>query len=294
MTTTGIVDFALGSSVTYNGVQVAHLDNIKYPQTEIYSPSFRSTTQSAGGVICGFNTLDGDSRFVMIDEGSGLTPNSAVIQTQAGNGIGIQAVFGTINFFCGTTLRTQVTSTGLDVTGNISYTGTIAGISSTVLGYLSGATSNIQTQISNLISGTTSHTNISFSGTLNSMTTTIFSAINTAFGKQTSALAGSVITGVITLSAPFANVYSINNGSTAFTITLPQASASNAGVILTFRRATGSTTTTIISLTTTGSTQTLYNTTNTGGTTLTLLASGAYIARICSITNNTTYGWYLL
>ena len=294
MTVTGLATFQSPNEPTLNGVRIANLDDIKYPQTEIYAPSFRSTTQSAGGVICGFNTLDGDSRFVMIDEGAGLTPNSAVIQTLAGNGIGIQAVYGTINLFCGTTLRTQVTSTGLSITGDISYTGTIAGISSTVLGYLSGATSNIQTQISNIISGSTSHTNITFSGTLNSMTTTIFSAINTAFGKQTASSAGGVITGATSLSAPFANVYSVNNGATAFTITIPQASASNAGVILTFRRATGSTTTTVISITTSGSTQSMYNVSNGTGTTLVLLASGGYTSRICSITNGSSYAWYLV
>ncbi len=231
-------------------VDMATVQDITNSPT-IYAPAFRSTTQSAGGLICGFQSQNGDSRFNMYDEGVGLTPNCAVIQTLAGNGIGIQAVYGTINNFIGTSLIAQILSTGLSVTGNLSFT-----------------------------------------GSLGSITQSIFSNIATAFGKQTPSSSGSVITAATTLSPPFSEVYSVFNGATAFTITIPQASAANAGVILCFRRASGSTTTTVVSLTTTGSTQSIYNGVNSGSTTFSMLASGVYIIRFVSITNGTTYGWH--
>jgi hypothetical protein len=418
---------------TINSVNIATLNDL--PNTSvIYAPSFRSNTQSAGGIICGFQSNNGDSRFVMYDEGLGLTPNCAVIQTLAGNGIGLQAVYGTINNFIGTTLRTQVTSSGFDVTGNLSFTGNINTISSTIFGYISGLSSSAQTQLdskasktlNNTFSGsqfynascsftssttftilpsassaiTTANTddfitkrianllycgvqsptiftptikisapfipsgeiistfsndagdtilvrntgygltpnamcidtaqanglslnantgsssinfhiaktligqilstglsitgNISFTGSLGSITQTIFSNIATAFGKQTPSSSGSVITAATSLSPPFSEVYSVFNGATAFTITIPQASVSNAGVILTFRRASGSTSTTAISLTTSGSTQLIYNGVNSGATTFSMLASGVYIIQFVSITNGTTYGWHQL
>jgi hypothetical protein len=96
------------------------------------------------------------------------------------------------------------------------------------------------------------------------------------------------------LSPPFSEVYSVFNGATAFTVTIPQASVANAGVILCFRRVSGSTSTTAISLTTTGSTQTIYNGVNSGATTFSMLASGVYIIQFVSITNGTTYGWHQL
>ena len=145
---------------TINSVNIATLNDL--PNTSvIYAPSFRSNTQSAGGIICGFQSNNGDSRFVMYDEGLGLTPNCAVIQTLAGNGIGLQAVYGTINNFIGTTLRTQVTSSGFDVTGNLSFTGNINTISSTIFGYISGLSSSAQTQLDSKASKTLNNT---FSG----------------------------------------------------------------------------------------------------------------------------------
>jgi hypothetical protein len=134
--------------------------------------------------------------------------------------------------------------------------------------------------------------NISFTGSLGSITQTTFGKIATTFGKQTFAEQGTVITGTTSLSAPFSAVYSVFNGATAFTITIPQASSANEGVILTFRRASGSTSTTAISLTTIGSTQSIYNGVNNGTATFTILGSGAYIFRLVSITNGSTYGWY--
>jgi hypothetical protein len=230
---------------TINSVNIATLNNI--PSTSlIYAPSFRSNSQSAGGVICGFQSQNGDSRFVMYDEGLGLTPNCAVIQTLAGNGIGIQAVYGTINNFIGTSLISQVASTGLSVTGNLSFT-----------------------------------------GTLNSMTTSIFSAINTAFGKQNSA--NTLISTSSTLSSPFASIYTLTNGSNV-TITLPDATASNAGVNLLFRRTVAVTTT--ITFTTSGG-QNIYNSTNSAATSPVLLPASTYILRLSSMTiNGSTYAWF--
>jgi hypothetical protein len=144
----------------------------------------------------------------------------------------------------------------------------------------------------NTFFGTINVPNISFTSTLNSMTTAIFSAINTAFGKQTFAEAG-YITGSVTITQPFSQIYSINNGTTTpITISIPVASISNAGVILTFRRSNLSTSTTVINITCVGGTQTIYNLTNTGQTSHGFITSGSYINRITSLYNGTSYNWY--
>lgn len=218
----------------------------------IYTPTFTMTAPfiPVGDIISTFTNDAGDSIKIR-DNGFGLTSNAMCIDTANSNGLSLNSTNNGINFHIAKTLIAQVLSTGLSVTGNLSFT-----------------------------------------GSLGSITQSIFSNIATAFGKQTPSSSGSVITAATTLSPPFSQVYSVFNGATAFTITIPQASASNAGVILCFRRASSSTSTTVVSLTTTGSTQSIYNGVNSGSTTFSMLASGVYIIRFVSITNGTTYGWH--
>jgi len=273
MVVTGLATFQSPNEPTLNSVRIANLDDIKFPQTPIYAPSFRSTTQSAGGLICGFQSENGDSRFEMYDEATGLTPNCAVIKTLAGNGIGIQAVYGTINNFIGTTLRTQVTSTGLSVTGNISFSGTLNSVSTTVFGYISSLTSSAQTQFNNLANGTTAFSTITLS-------------------NKYKLAQNSLITGNVTLSYYLNEIYSINV-TTATTITLPTIAGANVGTKVRFRRTAG-TTTVAISFIGNGS-QSVFNSSNTGGTTAqALMPSGSYSVTLCALyqSSTSTFAWY--
>jgi hypothetical protein len=250
-TTTAITSAGLDNFITkrigdalYCGVQ----------SPTLFTPTFKITAPfiPSGEIISTFSNDAGDTILIR-NTGYGLTPNAMCIDTAQANGLSLNANTSTasINFHIAKTLIGKILSTGLSITGNISFT-----------------------------------------GSLGSITQTIFGKIATAFGKQTFAEQSTVITGTTTISPPFSQVYSVFNGATAFTITIPQASASNAGVILIFRRASGSTATTAVVLTTSGSTQLIYNSVNSATTSSSMLGSGVYIARFVSITNGTTYGWH--
>jgi len=176
------------------------------------------------------------------------------IDTAQANGLSLNANTSTasINFHIAKTLIGQIVSTGLSITGNISFT-----------------------------------------GSLGSITQTIFGKIATAFGKQTFAEQSTVITGTTTISAPFSQVYGVNNGATTpITITLPQAAIGNVGVTLLFRRLAGSTSTTIININTTGATQLIYTGNNGSSTLVSVMASGVFINRVTSLYNGSSYNWY--
>ena len=51
-------------------LEVENNDNIFTGYNIFFAPSFCSNSQSTGGIICGFNSQNGDSRFVMYDEGT--------------------------------------------------------------------------------------------------------------------------------------------------------------------------------------------------------------------------------
>jgi hypothetical protein len=235
-------------------------------------------TGVADGPSASYNTSNTYTNIIAI--------NTGVLSSPVSNSVYIGNSSITNNTFYGT----------LSVP-SISFTGSINSISAAVLGYISGLTSSAQTQLdskvslssNNTYSGTQTYNgNISFTGTLNSMTSTIFSSINTAFGKQNSA--NTLISTSSTLTAPFASVYTLTNGSNII-ITLPDATASNAGVNLLFRRTVAVTTT--ITFTTSGGTQNIYNSTNTGAVSPVLLPSSTYILRLSSMTiNGTTYAWF--
>jgi hypothetical protein len=154
------------------------------------------------------------------------------IDTAQANGLSLNANTSTasINFHIAKTLIGKILSTGLSIT-NITFSGTLNSVSTTIFSYISGLTSSAQTQLdskvslssNNTYSGTQTYNgNISFTGTLNSMTTTIFSSISTAFGKQNSS--NVLISTSTTLSVPFASIYTLTNGSN-ITITLPDATS---------------------------------------------------------------------
>jgi hypothetical protein len=176
------------------------------------------------------------------------------IDTAQANGLSLNANTSTasINFHIAKTLIGQILSTGLSITGNISFT-----------------------------------------GSLGSITQTIFGKIAAAFGKQSFAEQSTVITGTTTISAPFSQVYGVNNGGTSpIVITLPQAAAANVGTTLLFRRLFGSTSTTIININTVGATQVIYTGNNGSSTLVSVMASNVFINRVTSLYNGTNYNWY--
>jgi hypothetical protein len=63
-------------------------------------------------------------------------------------------------------------------------------------------------------------------------------------------------------------------------------------VILTFRRSTGSTSTTVVFITCVGGTQSIINQINSGATTQGFLPNSTYINRITSLYNGSSYNWY--
>jgi microcystin-dependent protein len=87
------------------------------------------------------------------------------------------------------------TTTILDglISQTFSFTGTINNISTTTFGYLSGATSNLQTQINNFtgvslsannsFTGSNTFANITFTGTLNNIIPTVFSYLSNLSGN---------------------------------------------------------------------------------------------------------------
>ena len=197
------------------------------------------------------------------------------IDTAQANGLSLNAntSSASINFHIAKTLIGKIVSTGLSITGNISFTGTLNSISTTVFAYLSGTTSNIQTQFGHILGGTTGFTGLRLTNKylLSNM---------------------SLITAATVLTFPTNQFYSINSAS-AITITLPLINnLQNCGVTITFRRTI--TASVAISFTVSGGTQLIYNLANTSGNTMALLPSGSHCCTIASLYQSSisTYAWY--
>jgi hypothetical protein len=251
-TTTAITSANTDNFITK---RIANLLYCGVQSPTIFTPTFKITAPfiPSGEIISTFSNDAGDTILVR-NIGYGLTPNAMCIDTAQANGLSLNANTSTasINFHIAKTLIAKIVSTGLSITGNISFT-----------------------------------------GSLGSITQTIFGKIATAFGKQTFAEQATVITANTTLSAPFSQIYGVNNGATTpITITLPQAAIGNVGVTLLFRRLAGSTSTTIINMNTTGATQVIYTGNNGSSTLVSVMASGVFINRVTSLYNGTSYNWY--
>jgi len=222
-------------------------------------------TNSNNNIFVGYNTgiCDGpSSSFTTTTYTNIIAINTGVISSPASN-----------NVYIGNSSVTNNTLYGTLNIPNISFTGTLNTISTTIFGYLSGATSNIQTQITNLANGSTAFSTITLS-------------------NKYKLAQNSLITGNITLTYYFNEIYSINV-TTATTITLPTIAGANVGTKVVFRR-TGGTTTVAVSFIGNG-TQSVFNLTNTGGTTAqALMPSGSYSVTLCALyqTSTGTFGWY--
>ena len=284
---TGSENFCMGYQTisTYNSPEIAPSTNVNrnlalgtYAITSCYSGI-------SDNVGIGFNAL-----------GNPYNTANASLKGSYNVAIGNYAGYGLDGTGCNNNVFIGYNTGIIDGTSSSFSTTTYTNITAINTGVISSPASNRvyignSSVTTNTLYGTLNIPNISFTGTLNTMTTTIFSAINTAFGKQTFSEAG-YITGSVTITTPFSQVYSINNGTTTpITITLPNATATNAGVILTFRRSSASTSTTVVFVTTLGA-QTIYNQINSGAATQGFLPNSNYINRITSLYNGTTYNWY--
>lgn len=164
---------------------------------------------------------------------------------------------------------------------NISFTGTLNSISTTVFSYISGLTSSAQTQISNIINGTTTLTGTTKITTLQ------------VLNKQT--LCSPVLTGgSASYTFPMAEMYYISVSGPQ-TITLPAITTTSVGVKVIFRRAPSTGSTIVITFNVSGGTQLIYNLSNTGANSVALLASGVFSVTLCAgFLTASTYAWYVI
>lgn len=196
--------------------------------------------------------------------------NTGVLSTPTSNRVYIGNSAVTLNVLYGT----------LSIP-NISFTGTINSISTTVLSYISGLTSSAQTQISNILNGTSL-----FTGT---------TRINTLqlIDRQTLGSAVLII-GSTSLSIPLAQQYFISVSSVQ-TINLPAITATSVGIRVRFRRAPATASNIVITFAVTGGTQLIYNLANTGANSVALLGSGVFSVELCSgFLTASTYAWYVV
>jgi len=223
-------------------------------------------TGSNGNVFIGYNcgVVNGVASTWTTTTYTNITAiNTGVIASPASN-----------NVYIGNSSVTSNTLYGTLNVPNISFTGTLNTISTTVFGYLSGVTSNIQTQINNILNGTSSFASLPVS---NKVTLT----------------SNALVTGSTTLSFPLAEMYSINVAGPQ-TITLPSiSSGANVGVKVIFRN-TG--TTYAITFQVSGGTQLIYDLTNTGANSQVLLPLNTYSVTLCSmfVSSTSTYAWFVV
>jgi len=242
---------------------------------------FNSTTDNLGAVIAQFsNSTASSGKIQVLDTGAAMGVNSLCISSSSAstNGLGFNAdnSSGGINFHIAKTLVGQILSTGLSITGNMSFTGTLNTVSTTIFSYISTLTSNVQTQINNMLSGTTGFGNVK---------------LNNKYWISGCA----VITANISLTTyPIGNEFWSINVSSAITITLPTIAAANLGTCITFRRTAGSTTAPI-SFVVTGGTQSIFNLQNVGNITAqVLIPSGSYSCTLAALnaSSTSTFAWY--
>ena len=280
-------NLALGTSaiaVGFSGIQ----DNCAVGFSALGNPanttnaSLKGSYNVAIGSYAGFG-LDGASSnnnvFIGYNTGIADGPSSSFSTTSYSNITGINCGVisspGSNSIYLGNSSIINNYLYGTLNLPNISFTGTLNTISTTVFSYLSGVTSNIQTQINNMLNGNTGFGNVKLNG-------------------KYWISGNAVITGNISLTTyPIANEFWSVNVTTATTITLATITAQNIGTKLTFRR-TGGTTTVAVSFIGNG-TQSVFNLTNTGGTTAqALMPSGSYSVTLVALyqTSTSTFGWY--
>lgn len=279
-------NLALGTNslaVCYSGIQ----DNCAVGFSALGNPantanaSLKGSYNVAIGSYAGFGLAgSGSNNNVFLGYNTGICdgPSDSFTTTSYSNiiaiGTGVISSPASNNVYIGNpSITTNNTLYGTLNIPNISFTGTLNTISTTIFGYLSGATSNIQTQITNLANGSTAFSTITLS-------------------NKYKLAQNSLITGNITLTYYLNEIYSINV-TTATTITLPSIAGANVGTKVVFRR-TGGTTTVAVSFIGNG-TQSVFNLINTGGTTAqALMPSGSYSVTLCALyqTSTGTFGWY--
>ena len=224
-------------------------------------------------VFIGYNTgvANGTTSAINTTTLTNITAiNTGVLSTPTSNRVYIGNSSVTLNVLYGT----------LSIP-NISFTGTLNSISTTVLSHISGLTSSAQTQISNILNGTSI-----FTGT---------TRINTLQLVDRQSLGSAVlITGSTTLSIPLAEQYYISVSS-AQTINLPAITATSVGMRVIFRRAPATGSTIVITFAVTGGTQLIYNLANSGSNSVALLGSGVFSVELCSgFLTASTYAWYVV
>lgn len=107
--------------------------------------------------------------------------------------------------------------------------------------------------------------------------------------------AGNVITAATTIpDTKFYPYYGIKNGATAFTITLPTATADRVGTSIKFRRVLGATLSTVITFNCATGTVLFAASSVTAQASITMLGGSASRDFVCLSDGGTNYGWYVL
>lgn len=228
--------------------------------------SLSSLTNGTSNSAFGYNTLSTGTGATFLNNtavgSNALWKTTSGNNTAIGNNAGVNCTTGANNTFIGAST---------DFPSTTQYS------NSTCIGYNSRITANNQ---------------ISF-GT--SAETSVFNGLATITGQYVHQASPTLITAATTLSSPYYETYSVNNGATAFTITIPTITSTNVGISFLFRRISTATTTTVISFGVAGGTQLIYNLTNGGGTNvLAAMASGVYIVRLVAVQQSTgVYAYYM-
>lgn len=305
---TGLFSFSANPAFNVNAIQSACIDNETYFR---FAETNRDTTiwntyTFLGNPVFNSNAISDDYLSQNILDLTSASNNFMILYNQyiSFNSIITGDIMNLINCNLKMTAGYNIDLNGASIQANGSTIGSVR------LSYISTLTSNAQTQINSKLSTSTASTTYQTianmaSYLLSATASTTYQLISNMSNYLTTATADltyktingnaylTVITSNFTITAPYKDCYSVNNGSTAITITLPTITAANCGIGFLIRRVATSTTT--VTFASGDGVQKIYNQnlTVSGATNNSILTSTVYSWKLQSMVASAgVYGWF--